>query len=239
MDTFNRKGKFRRSSIVYSNDPQKPRVDISIGCFVKQYITLGPIGYGNLIGFEGDELKSEVTITSFLSHPVNITEVTSDIDDKIKWKLITEESGKKYVLDIRNKVTEADTFQGKIVLTTDSKKKPQIEFTLFCRLQKEMIVKPESLSFGTIDTTDKDFDAVKLSRKIILSDIRKEGLVVNKINVSTDWIETENKKRNKDYIIIITLDKNKLPKGKFEEEIYIHTSYKEKPLVVSTNGKVI
>ncbi len=103
------------------------------------------------------------------------------------------------------------------------------------------MVKPRSLTFGTIDTTKENFKDVSFRKTIMLKDIRGEGLTIKKIKPSRNWIMAEAKvrKEGKQYTIVITLDKDKLPKGHFEEKIKIRTNYKRKFLVVNVKGDVI
>ena len=240
MRTSNRKGRLSKSAVVYSNDPKSPKTRISISCQVKEYISVSPHTRVSLAGFEGEKVEREVTITSLLPEPLKITEVTSDIDDKIKYKLKTEAKGKKYVLKIKNRSTKAGTFRGKIILKTDCKKKPQITLNVFSRLQKEVMVRPQALVFGTIDTTSGgNINAKMLSKKVTLRDMRGEGLEIKKIKTSEDWIITEKVKTKKGYTLTVTLDKEKLPKGEFSGEVEVFTNRKKKPLKIAVKGEIL
>ena len=194
-----------------------------------------------LEGYEGDKISEMVTITSKEDQPLKITDITCDIKDKIKYKLKTEKKGKEYVLKIKNRPTEEGSFRGKIELKTNSKKKSLIVLSIYGRLKKEVIIKPKSISFGTINTTKDNFDAEILKKTVVLKDIRGNGLTVKKIKSSSKWILTETKTQRggKQYAIVITLDRDKLPKGHFEEKIKIRTNYKRKSLVVDLKGEVI
>ena len=160
-------------------------------------------------------------------------------DDKIKYKLKTKEKGKEYVLEVKNRSTEQGTFRGKIELTTDSKKKPKISLGVFSQMREEVKVKPKTLSFGTIDTASEDFDENKLTKQVKLRDVRNDGLVIKKIKSSSDWISAEEVKTAKGYTIEIKLDREKIPKGAFEEKIDIRTNYKKKSLVVDVKGEIM
>jgi hypothetical protein len=75
---------------------------------------------------------------------------------------------------------------------------------------------------------------------VVLKDARGDGLTIKKIKASSKWIasEIETKRGNRDCTISLTLDKDALPKGKFNEKIEIRTNYK-KPLVVELKGEVL
>ncbi len=173
--------------------------------------------------------------------PFIITGVTSDIEDKIKYKLKTKKKGREYTLDICNRSKEEGTFRGKIKLETSSKKKPLITINVSGRLQKEVTIAPLTVSFGIIDTTRKNFNAAKLTKTFKLIDVRGDGMTIKKIKTGSDWIttKTEIHKKGKMRAIIVTLNKDKLPKGQFNEKIKIRTNYKKKYLEVDVKGEVI
>ena len=51
--------------------------------------------------------------------------------------------------------------------------------------------------------------------------------------------EIEPHKEKKQYTLRLTLDKDKLPQGIFNETITVYTSYKKKPLVIDVKGEVL
>ena len=57
----------------------------------------------NLTGYKGDKLNYKVTITSVEGELLEITDVTSDVADKIAYELKTVEKGKEYTLEVKNK----------------------------------------------------------------------------------------------------------------------------------------
>lgn len=208
---------------------------------MKQYIDVMPHNRINLLGFEGDKIKYEVTITSFEKTPLEITDITSTVDDKIKYKVKTSKKGKEYVIEVKNSSKQAGSFSGKMVVKTNSHKKPHIVLNVSGKLRSKVAVRPKTFSFGTIDTSKENFGSRVLKKRVMLMDAQGEGFMVKKIKTSSKWIkaEIEAKKENKQYAVHIILDKDKLPKGKFEEKVNIYTSYKRKPLVVDVNGDVI
>ncbi len=243
IGTRNRKGKFRKSSTVYSNDPLNPKTKIFIECFVKQYESVKPNSRINVLGYEGEKIKKKLIITSLeeQSFAINKKEITSDIEDKIKYKLKTVEDGKSYSLEIENRSDEEGMFRGEITLKTNSLKKPLVVIHVYYRLRKTVVVKPKHVLFKTIDINDENFDAKSLTRSIVLKDISGKVVEIKDIKPSKKWIRAETKvlKEGKQYSIIISLDKDNLPEGVFKEEIDIRTNYKKKNLVIPVKGEVI
>jgi len=241
VNTSKRKGVFAKSATVISNDPKTPRTSITLRCNVKQYMSITPHNRINIIGFEGDKITQEVTITSLEEHPFEITDITSTLDDKIKYKLKTGKKGREYTIKVTNRSTQEGSFNGNMVVKTDSKKKPHIVLTVSGKLRKEVAVRPATLTFGTVDTAKDNSDVKRAARKVQLIDVRKKGFTIKKVKPSSSWIKTEVeiKNENKLYVLHVTLDRDELPKGKFEETIEIYTSYKRKPLIVKVRGNVV
>ncbi|MBW1855178.1 MAG: hypothetical protein JRJ00_10960, partial [Deltaproteobacteria bacterium] len=231
-------GVFSKSAKVHSNDPQHPKTRITISCTVKQYISVLPGNTIKLQGFEGDKIKKKVAITSPEGHPFEITDISSNIEDKIKYKL--KKGGKGYTVEVKNRSTKRDRFRGNIVMKTSSEKKPYVVLPVRGELKGKVAISSKILSFGTIDTGKDNFDTISLKKTVVLRDVRGDGLAIKKIKTTSDWIVTETKKRGaKQSIIVITLDNDILLKGKFNEKIEIYTNYKGKPMVVEIRGEVI
>ena len=193
-----------------------------------------------MVGFEGDKLSHEVTIEAMEEEPLEITEVSSDVDEKIKYELKTVEKDKKYTLEVKNSSTDEGFIRGNITLKTSSEKKPLISLPLYIKLQKELVVKPETLSFGTIDTGVEGALEKRLTKKVMVKKNRGEDLTIKKIKPSADWIMTETvtNQEGKQYRVVITLDKDKMPKGQFEEKVEIKTNSQKEPLVVTLKGDI-
>ena len=191
------------------------------------------------MGYEGEKISKKVTIISYKDQPFKITDISSDVNDEIKYKLKTKKKEKEYTLEVKNRSTKVGSFRGKIELKTNSQKKPLIVLPVYGRLKKELIIKPTSLSFGVIDTGKEVIDPKGLRKTVMLKKVRGDDLTIKKIKTSEDWIMTETEGEGKKYTISITLDKDKLPKGPFEEKVKIYSNYKRKAIVVNLKGEVI
>jgi len=167
-----------------------------------------------------------VTITSHEKQPLFITETTSTLKDQIQYELTTIEKGKAYGLEIKTLSGIKESFRGKIILKTNSQKKPLIELAVISRLLKDVTIAPQYLYFGIINTNDT-IEPKSLQRKVTVRRVRGSGLTIEKIEPSADWISTEieTDKKGENYTIVITLDKDKLPKGKLRESITVNAKY--------------
>lgn len=135
ISTKNKKGKLKQSATVFSNDPQKPKTKIFINGSIKQLITVKPGSRVMLQGYAGDKISKKVTITSLEEKPFEITDITSTIEDKIKYKLKKIEKDKEYSLEIKTRSGIKESFRGKVVLKTNSQKKPEIDIFVMGKVQ--------------------------------------------------------------------------------------------------------
>jgi hypothetical protein len=242
INTKGKKGKLSQSAIIDSNDPQNPKTAISISGLIKLYFLIDPSFQVILQGYHGDKITKEVTITSLVGQPFEITDIKTDIKDKIIYKLKTIQKDEKYRLKIKTRSGIKEPFHGKIVLKTNSQKQPEIELFVTGMLQKEVSVSPEFLYFGIINTSKEIIDQKSLERTVIINNIKGDALTIEKIEPSSNWISTKTEANGKkQYSVVITLDKDKLPKGKFREKVTIHTKNNKnfEPAIVIIEGNVI
>jgi len=195
-----------------------------------------------LTGFYGDNAEQTLTIASLTDDPLTITDVSTSLDDKIKYELKTEKKDKEYRLEIKTLSGIEEPFRGTVILKTTSQKKPQITISVMASVKKEIRVAPEYLYFGIINK-DKDLDEKSLQRTTVISQMRTDDLKISTIETSQDWIKTavDTNQEGKQYTITISLVKDKLPQGKFREIVSIHTQSKEKPEIskIIVEGKVL
>lgn len=191
-------------------------------------------------------MSNKVTIASLVEQPLKITDLTSTIDDKIKYKLKTVREGKEYSIEVKTKSGIKQAFDGKISIKTNNDKKPELHLFVMATVKNGVDVSPRRLNFGVIDTQEGALEATVLTDQLVVNKLSGDNLIIEKIEPSADWIVTETKidQKGEQYTILITLDKNKLPKiqkGKFNEKITIHTKHSKisEVMDVVLQGQVI
>lgn len=243
MDTKNKRGTLNQSANIFSNDPQNPKTKIAILASIKHYISVTPSTQLLLQGYHGDKITKKVTIISHEEQPLKITDISSTIDDKIRYELKPIKEGKEFNLEIKTHPSIKEHFRGKVVLNTNSLKKPKIEISVMGKVKKEVKIAPQFLYFGVIDTDKETIDQKSLERTVTVNKVKGNDLILEKIEPSSDWIKTEPQtdQKGEKYTIMIVLDKSKLPKGNFKETIKIHTRYREISEIVDVvlEGKVV
>ena len=238
-------GKFSKSAKISSNDPKSPSIRIKLKGEVRNYISVKPSTRLYLTGIEGDIITKTLKIINNENSPLKITNLESDMDDKISYELKPVAEGKEYELMVKTLKGQDGRSRGKITLTTNNKNKPKLEIRVSINFRGELMVSPTSLYFGNLTITPKPGESptkLNLKKFITLRKERGDPIKIEKLVPSSDFIQTkiETKEEGKRYIIIVSLDKKKLKKGLLKETLEIHTNYKKKPVIkINIKGKVL
>ena len=187
-----------------------------------------------LQGYYGDTVTQNITISSLEEQPLKIKDIQSTLDDIITYELTTVTEGKEFTLEVKTKAGIKESFRGELLLKTSSQKKPELKLSIMGRVKKELTVAPPFLHFGAIDTTKEAITPERLERTVRISKVSGTDLIIEKIEADVDWVMASAKtgEEGPTHTIVITLDKNNLPKGSFKEKIKIHTKHGEKAEVV-------
>jgi hypothetical protein len=245
VKTKNMSGKFAKSATISSNDPKKPTIKIRLKGEVKQYISVKPSPRLYLTGHEGDIITKTLKIINHQDSPLKLTHIESTIDDKIDYQLKHLAEGKEYELTVKTQKGVDGRSRGKITVTTNNEKKPKIEIRVSINLKDELTISPTTLYFGNINIKskpDKSPARNNLTKYITVKKEKGDPIKIKKIVPGSDLIHTkiETKEEGKRYIIIVTLDKDKLQEGLINDTLEIHTNYKKRPVVkINLKGKVI
>ncbi len=242
MDTRNAGGSFSKSANVFSNDPNSPMAQIELRAHVKQYIRVSP-GYRVMLeGFYGDKAVATINISSVIPEPLKITEVTSDIDEAIKYKLTTIQKDKEYALEINAGSGITRQTQGRVSIKTNYAKRPQIEILVTTSLKSEISFAPRYLYYGIIDTSKETADPTSLVRSAVFENTKGRPFTIERIK-APDWATTsiESDPKSTKQTITIKLNKNRLQKGEIKDKVIVHIRCNERQEapVILIAGKVI
>ena len=127
VKTKNMSGTFAKSATIKSNDPKNPKLRIKLNGEVKKYISVKPSPRLYLTGYEGDSISKSLKIINHQDTPLKLTRIESTIDDKIDYELKPVTEGKEYELMVKVKEGLKGRSNGKITVTTNSEKKPNLE----------------------------------------------------------------------------------------------------------------
>jgi hypothetical protein len=196
-----------------------------------------------LQGYHGDTVTKNITISSLEQQPLAIKDIRSTIDHLITYELKTATEGKAYTLEVKTKEGIKESFRGEILLKTSSQKKPELKLSIMGRVKKEIKVAPPFLHFGIIDTGKEATTPKSLERTVRINTVSGNDLIIEKIETGSAWIiaKATNDEPGAMHTIVITLDKNNLPKGPFKEKVNIHTRNGDRTEAVTVHleGKVL
>ncbi len=126
--------KFRKKTVVYTNDPEHPQTTLVVTGVVTPLIEVQPANIVRFVGDPREPKQSEVRFISHLSGPWEIKDFRTNIPDKIEVTLKPVEPGRVYVLEVKNRVQEATRYAGIIEVFTSSKERPRMIVRVFASL---------------------------------------------------------------------------------------------------------
>ncbi len=125
---------FTKKTKVFFNDPDQPQVLLTLQGYGKPFIEIQPNHIIRFRGNPGEELRGQVRFISHLPTPWKIKEFKTNIPQDIDVNVKTEEPGRIYVVEVRNKRQESGNYAGVIELFTTSEKRPRLIMRVFGEL---------------------------------------------------------------------------------------------------------
>ncbi len=127
----------KKTAGVYTNDKSRPRQDLVISGLVEKFATVRP-QHVSLRGFAGDSIKTKVKIIPEKKYPFKILDARAKIGENINIALaeVKKSSRQAWELEVENSRKKAGRFYDTIVLTTDSKVRPQLNVRVYGYLRE-------------------------------------------------------------------------------------------------------
>lgn len=201
-------GAIKKTALVQSNDPQQPRLNLTLQGTVKTIIEVRP---NNVISFRGlAEEQAEKTVDLVGTEPFHIQNVESTLAEKIVYKLETVEEGKHYQLKIANQLKEG-TYSGMIKATTDLQQKPEIIVRVTGSIEGDIAVKPKMVVVGKLSPQQQPRQA-----KVLIVSNRKKPFQITKLTYDEKFINVSQqpiKDEPAGYSLEITPKMDAIPTG--------------------------
>lgn len=175
-------GDFDKSATVHTNDPEHPVMTLSIAGSIIAYVDVQPSHRVYLQGRYGETVEKTVTIKSNEEDlDFKITNVESNIDDKITYKLEPPEPDGTYKLKIwkNPKLSGVNTY-GSVFLHTNSKNSPEKTLQVQVISKGTITVQPSTVNFGAVrfgmdgkkaEAVSKDVTIIKSMGQFHIQDI--------------------------------------------------------------------
>lgn len=164
-------GEFNKSAVVHSNDPDHPQTTITVMGVEIPYLSVVPEGTVYLHGHYGEAVEKDLTITSNEKDAnLEITGVTSNIDDKMTYRLEPGAQKGEYTIKVfKNPKLPTLSMYGSLFVHTNSKTAPETTIQVHVMTQGSITVSPSMLNFGPIKFADENGPGTPATRSVIVS----------------------------------------------------------------------
>ena len=247
VNTKGMQGKMNKTARVMSNDPKRPRVTIGMKGNIWVPIHLHPT-YAQLTGVLGDTIKTVVHLRGEKEDPLVIKIASVSIPDKVAVELNELEKGRRYHLEIRNKVERAMSYRGRVTLTTNYPEKPEIIVRIAGYIKPLVDVRPRALRF--LSLTEERLELFKKEGRVIKLPLmvfynKRDGFKIDKVELENalfkiHTVETAAGRMQKGRFVRLMVEPilEKLKKGHNADRLKIFTNQKgheilEVPIVLT------
>ena len=126
----------KKTAGVYTNDKNRPRMDLVISGQVEKFVTIRP-KHINLRGYTGDTIKASVSLIPEKKYHFKILKVSAKDGKNIKFQLEEVELSDNgaYELKVENLKQGTGRYFDTIILETDSKIRPQLSVRVYGNLR--------------------------------------------------------------------------------------------------------
>ena len=124
--------RLNKNAVVYTDDPAKPRLTLSLSGPVGEFATIIPKRVV-LRGIAGQPIKGMITIVSKEKYPFKITAAMARDGNKIRFKHeeIQNSDPKGYLVTVENLLAHKGRYADAVILKTDSRIRPEITIQVF------------------------------------------------------------------------------------------------------------
>ena len=129
-------GNIHKSARVYTNDPTKSIISLSVKGFVKVPILVSPPRV-RLYGKEGQSLTRMIEVRAGLDKPLILTPGHFNLTEKLTYSIEEIEKGKRFQIRFTATHSSPQSFRGFLKLNTNYPEKPEITLWIKVRIQKK------------------------------------------------------------------------------------------------------
>lgn len=143
-------GSIEASALLYTNDPLRPTVQLSLKGRAKGIIDLLPYAAIFISAFKGEVKEGAVNIANNDKKPLQITKVQSE-SDRFRAQLQSVKEGEEYKLVVKlNPNAPPGRSKDIVRLFTNNEKMPQLNVPVNVFIKNEVYTFPDQVDFGTI-----------------------------------------------------------------------------------------
>lgn len=221
-------GKFNKSATVFTNDPKHPRMTISIAGKVLYYVTVTPSSRIYLRGMYGEKVAKEISITSSeKKKDFKILDVSSNIDDKITYRVIEDQEPGTYKIRlVKNPKLPTLNTWGSLKIKTNSDHSPEKVIQVNVTTRGSIVVQPSTLNFGAVSS---DASGANLEKSITIFKVKGE-FAIKDVTLSSDSFraKVEPLEEGKKYKVTVKFEPGADPQS-YLDEMIINTDDPQEP----------
>jgi hypothetical protein len=147
LDTTGYEGTVKKAATVHSNDPEQPRLILTLQGVVKTFIEVRP---SSSVTFRGPaDQQSPKAVELVGSKPFHIQKVESSLEGKVSHEIEPMDAERGYRLSIRN-ISKQGTYAGSIKVRTDLPEKSQVLIRVSGTIEGDIAVRPQTIMIGRI-----------------------------------------------------------------------------------------
>ncbi|MBW2017213.1 MAG: DUF1573 domain-containing protein [Deltaproteobacteria bacterium] len=133
VNTKGFKGPVTEKARLYTNDPGRPEVVLTVKAFVKPVITLSR-RYVNFYGKEGEKLEREVEIVAEREKPLKLTPLDFNLKGRLTYEILEIKKGKKFRVRLESIPGKAGNYRGFLKFRTNYAERPEITIWIWGRI---------------------------------------------------------------------------------------------------------
>jgi hypothetical protein len=229
-------GEFNKTAAVTSNDPTHPIMTIAVSGIEIPFLDIQPSGTVYLNGRYDEHVERVVTVASNEKDGQNfkILRLTSNLDDKITYKLEDAGPGKYNITIYKNPKLPTLMTYGNLYLHTTSKEVPTSTLQVHVVTKGSIDVAPQMVNFGAVKFAEVAGAGQSITRGVIVSkasgDFAIKDIQVNNPSFKA-WVEPV--QEGKQYRVQVTFTPPLKTQATQNEtaEMIIHTDDPSEPAI--------
>jgi hypothetical protein len=163
-------GEFSKTAIVKTNDPEHPELTLTIAGHEIPFLNVVPEGTIYLHGRYDESVEKSVTLSSNeKGFDLQVTGVSSNIDDKIEYSVKPGPNKGEFVLDVKKKTdVQPSSAYGNITVKTNSEKSPEAILQVHVMTKGSINVTPQTLNYGVVQFGAKGGTGEPITRTVTI-----------------------------------------------------------------------
>ncbi|HEU4364928.1 MAG TPA: DUF1573 domain-containing protein [Candidatus Krumholzibacteria bacterium] len=229
-------GEFAKTAVVRTNDPEHPELTLTIAGKEIPFLNIAPAGTIYLHGRYDEAVEKTVTISSNEKEfALAVTGVTSNIDDKITYKVEPAPKKGEFVLRVAKKTDiPPSSAYGNITIKTNSEKSPETVVQVHVMVKGSISVTPQTLNYGSVKFGAKGGSGEPVTKTVMIlktdGQFEVKGAVIDNKNFSAKIEPVEPGKQYKVEVTFVPPSKTS-PTQREVGELLINTSDPREPSV--------